>query len=47
MNDKILKNIEDKNLFCDMLVNPAEPNNKIKTAHKRYLNYIRYNRNSE
>lgn len=46
MDKKILKQIEDKKLFCDMLVNPPEPNNKLKTAHERYLNHLRYNRNS-
>ena len=38
--NRILKTLEDKKLFVDMLLNPQEPNDKLKSAHQRYLNHI-------
>ena len=46
MDEKKLKLIEDKKMLVDMLVNPPEPNNKLKEAHERYLNHLRYKGNS-
>ena len=39
-NNKILKTIEDKKMFVDMLVNPPEPNSKLNTAQERYLKHL-------
>ncbi|WP_407517571.1 type II toxin-antitoxin system TacA family antitoxin [Elizabethkingia anophelis] len=39
-NNEILKSLEDKKVFVDAIINPAEPNSKLKQAHKNYVNFL-------
>ncbi|GAA4172170.1 MULTISPECIES: DUF1778 domain-containing protein [Sphingobacterium] len=39
-NNEILKSLEDKKIFVDAIVNPAEPNSKLKQAHKNYNKFL-------
>ena len=42
-NNIILKSLEDKRVFVDALLNPAEPNEKLKRAQSNYLKFIEAN----
>src|SRR5262245_44011319 len=39
-NNKILKNIEDKKVFLNAILNPPQPNSKLKKAQLNYLKFI-------
>lgn len=41
--NRILKTIEDKKLFVEMLLQPQEPNATLKAAHQRYINHLETN----
>ncbi|MCE6991299.1 DUF1778 domain-containing protein [Dyadobacter sp. CY323] len=42
-SDLILKTIEDKELFIETILNPPEPNEKLKRAFMRYGEKIQNN----
>ncbi|MBE8714102.1 type II toxin-antitoxin system TacA family antitoxin [Sphingobacterium hungaricum] len=39
-NNEILKSLEDKKIFVNAILNPAEPNEKLKEAHKKFNDFI-------
>ncbi|MBW3518086.1 DUF1778 domain-containing protein [Flavobacterium sp. NKUCC04_CG] len=40
-NNKILKSLEDKKIFVDTILNPAEPNSNLQRAHEKYINFLK------
>lgn len=42
-NNQILKSIEDKKLFLNAILNPPQPNSKLKKAQLNYLKFLESN----
>lgn len=39
-NNEFLKSLEDKRIFVNAIINPAEPNVKLKQAHEKYVKFL-------
>lgn len=46
-NNLILKSIEDKRVFVDVILNPPKPNSKLKQAQSNYKKFIETNESSD
>ncbi|MFC0184412.1 Uncharacterized conserved protein, DUF1778 family [Pseudarcicella hirudinis] len=42
-NNQVLKSIEDKKIFIDAILNPPQPNTKLKKAQSNYLKFLESN----
>ncbi|MBB6004794.1 DUF1778 domain-containing protein [Arcicella rosea] len=46
-NNLILKSLEDKRVFVDAILNPPQPNSKLKRAQLNYKKFIEQNASSD